>query len=147
MRPIAPTAAEKAEELVEAAIQRMTFVLLAQMPLAHQGCAVARLPQILRHRRDVRIHSTLARRNPVGHTDAQLMPSGHQRSPRRAAHRAGNVAIGEANAAGGQCIQMRSWNITTSVRATIGVAHVICYDEEDVGARRTSGVERDWRRQ
>ena len=64
-----------------------------------------------------------------------LVATGHQRGARRVAHRRGDVAVGEADAALGERVDGRRRDVA-AVRGHVAVAEVVGDDDDDVGAGR-----------
>ena len=66
-------------------------------------------------------------------SEPRLIATGHQAGAGGRAVRAGDVAIGAANAGLGERVEIRRWNILAALETLVGIAHVVADDEDDVG--------------
>ena len=139
--------AKKPQELVEAALHRVVLGIRAKMPLAKQRRAVAGRAQAIRQRPLGQRQAEPFECRPD--VDVELVPETlrvaacQQARAGRTAVRAGDVAVGESDASGGERIDIGRHDVAASVHAKIGVSHVVGDDDEDV-CRLTLRVPRTW---
>ena len=77
--------------------------------------------------------------DPVGHSDPVRVTPGLQGGAGGRADRTGGVAVGEADAFGGEAVDGRCPVVVTSLAGEIHPAHVVDQDDNDVGL--VGGVE------
>ena len=62
-----------------------------------------------------------------------LIASGEKTGAGRAAHRMGDVTLGEANAGCGQAVDIRRVDDLAAVDAGVADAEIVCEDQDDIG--------------
>jgi hypothetical protein len=137
---IVEAAAHRAEELPVAALQRAEVRQEAEMPLADQGRRVAGVAQqrgqrrVVRRQAQHRVAAVTARdRLVVAAAQPVLEAPGHQREARGRAHRRVGVPVGEAQAVGGQAVELGGARRPAAVTAEVSVAEVVGEDEDEIG--------------
>ena len=137
---VVEAAAHRAEELPVAALQRSEVRQEAEVPLADQRRRVAGVAQQRGQRRMVRrqaqhrVAAVTARdRLVVAAAQPVLEAPGHQREARGRAHRRVGVPVGEAQAVGGQAVELRGARRPATVAAEVSKAEVVGEDEDEVG--------------
>src|SRR4029079_19548563 len=132
--PVRVAMIEEAERVVEALLVRLSCrTRPPESPLADDRGAIARIVQ--RHRaREV----LFAKRNLTVAANPRVsrMEAGHQRRPRRRAHGAARVVLGEADPFARESIDPGRLDLRLPVRAQIAVAEIVGLDDEDVRLRR-----------
>ena len=129
---------EVAEVFVEAAIQRMMPLRLAEVPLSDQPGGVAGALEHVGQSPLVRRESDLGvpARGVELVSEAGLVPAGVEAGPRRAADGRGHVPVGQPDAATREGVEVRRSNRPGTERAEVAVAQVVRQDDHDVGRRR-----------
>ena len=122
-----------AEELVEAAVERVFPALPAELPLADRPGGVAGGPHHLGQRRLVEVEAIVLDRRVELVAVSLRVAAGHQPGAGRAADRGGHVAGLEAHARGAQGVDVRGLDDLAAVQAEIAVAEIVGEDEDDVG--------------
>ncbi len=133
---------EVAEEGVEAhAVRVAGGARLAQAPLAEEGRRVARVLEEVGERA-LALAQGLDREGPAAgvapHAGVAGVAPGHEHGARGRADRRAGVEVGEAQALGGQPVEVRRANELLAVGADVAVAEVVGEDEDDVRPRRGS---------
>ena len=139
------SAGEKAEEGVEAAVERMKRRRGAEMPFADQAGTVAGVPQVSRKGRCFQRQSVGVVEGRVGeagdHAETVRIAPRHQADTRGTAQRGGRVAVGEDDALPRQPVDVRGRDLDRAVEAHVVVAKVVDMDEDDVRlVRRTTSA-------
>src|SRR6266850_952358 len=65
--------------------------------------------------------------------EALLVTARHESRASGTAVWTGNIATGETNAAFGQCINVRSWDLRIALATELAVAEIVGDDDEDIG--------------
>ena len=143
---VARAAAQMAEELVEAAPQRVVLLAEPEMPLPHQTGDVAGLPHQVAERRLVLGQSQLGvgvplvvRGRVVLVAEPVLVTAREDPGPHRTADRRRDVAVGQPDPVRRQLVDVRRRDDGRSVGADVAVAEVVGEDDDHVG-RRGHGV-------
>ena len=142
---VVEAAAHRAEELPVAALQRSEVRQEAEVPLADQGRRVAGVAQqrgqrrVVRRQAQHRIAAVAARdRLVVAAAQPVLEAPGHQREARGRADRRVGVPVGEAQAVGGQTVELGGARRPAAVTAEVRIAEVVGEDEDEVGPHRAA---------
>jgi hypothetical protein len=138
---------EEAEVFVETAPGWVHLGSEAQVPLADHGGDVAGGLQRLRQRDLVGRQAEVLGLVGAGVElvpEALLVAPGQHSRARRAAHGAGDVSVGEADALLGNRVDVGGFDVIAELlSADVGVAEVVGDDEDDVGFRRRLDGPRD----
>ena len=137
MIEIVGSAAENAEEMVVAALDRAEVRQEAEMPLADQRGAIARLPEQRRQRGMARRQADIPGRRRIDRLlepDRQpvLIAAGDQRRARRRADGRIGVGLGEPHPFQREAVDVRRRVVELAVATHIRVAEIVRQDEDDV---------------
>src|SRR5262245_47512619 len=134
LRQIRIGAAQEAEELIEAAGERVVLLVLAQMPFADEARLVAGLLEPFGERDFGERQIGAFDRGVVFVSEPLLVAAGHQPGPRGAALRCADVALGAADTARGEGVYVGRGDVLAAVDREVAKAEVVDEDDEDVGA-------------
>ena len=116
--------------LLETLIDGPQRVVIAEVPLAEDGRAVAGRPEHLGQGHLLRVHHRPAHEG-IDHACAVVIAAGHQACPRRSAHRH-DVKLVEPHALAGELIEMRSADLGIAVKAEVPMALIVGDDHDNV---------------
>ena len=136
-------AGEEAEEFLEAPSRRHLFGQGAEMPFADHAGSVAGFFESVGEGRFRQRQAVLARGVELM-AETRLVAAGQEGGAGRRAVGAGDVAVGEPDAGGGERIEVRGWDVFAAMEPDVGVPHVVPDDDQDirpVGGRQGEGEE------
>src|SRR5687767_11047187 len=126
---------KSAVKFVEAAFGGAEFRLIAKVPLADCAGGVAERFEAVSDGFLGEGQAELGAAAIEFVAEAGLIPTGEQAGARRAAIRAGYIALGEPNAVFGERVDVWRRDFLVALKAEFAVADVVAEDDEDVWAR------------
>jgi hypothetical protein len=147
VRIVVHGAPAEAKEVIITALKRTEFRQSAEMPLANQTGAIARLLQQRRQGRMIRRQADIRATCPwllEPKPQPILVATGDQRETCRGADGRIGVTLKEAHSSGGDLINIGRGEVATSITGHVGIAEVVSQNEDDVRwLRRRLGIGAD----